>query len=121
MQTQGDAAAAFCFHGVKRDKECLKYHQRFDRSAVGQEEKAQRKEPQRNWSLTSFLHLKLLHSKKTLINPREVASGVHNLGRGWAMAGRSGKPGEGRRALKHHHITVHHVQVTESCGSGECK
>lgn len=72
MQTQGDAA--FCFHGAKRDKECLKYHQRFDRSAVGQEKKVQHKEPQRNWGLTSFLHLKLLRSKKKLIHPREVAS-----------------------------------------------
>ena len=48
------------FYGVER-KECLKYYQRFDSSAVRQEKKAQYKEPQRNWGFTSLLHLKLLH------------------------------------------------------------
>ena len=52
------------FRGVEREKKRLKYYQRFDSSAVGQEKKVQHKKPQRNWVFTSFLHLKLLHSKK---------------------------------------------------------
>lgn len=40
------------FYGVEREKECLKYYQRFDSSVVGQEKKAQHKKPQRNWVFT---------------------------------------------------------------------
>lgn len=41
-----------------------KHYRRFDSSAVGQDKKVQHREPQRNWIFTSFLHLKLLHSKE---------------------------------------------------------
>lgn len=109
------------FYGVEREKECLKYYQRFDSGAVGQEKEVQPKEPQKNWVFTSFLHLKLLRSKEILINriliPKAVASRIHSLGRGRVMQGRKGKPGDGRRALKRRHITVRHVQITESCVS----